>query len=150
MKKVSLFLLTLLISLTCLTGCSENTLDKEALEPFIGEWDCREATLEETGDEGCLYVGYLQMYVTEDGYFSMYDAEAGNPGISGYLYPSADGTASLECDGEDFDPPFCWIGMGKKTDLTYTMTEEDGQMRLDLTYTNKSEETATLVFDRIE
>lgn len=58
----------------------------QRLASFVGEWRCGETLLE---TDEC-YSGYLALRVEEDGEFSMYDEEAGNPGISGLMEYSSD------------------------------------------------------------
>ncbi len=123
-------------------------VDQEALAPFVGEWDCQESTLEERGDEEYRYVGYLDLRVEEDGTFSMYDAEAGNPGMAGKMYPDTEGTVKLDCEKDDFDPPFCWLDISTDGELSYQFLTEDGTEFLHLSYTGDNQETSTLVFER--
>ena len=151
MKKLLALTFVIALSVSLLCGCGDKpVLNEEALAPFVGEWDCQDSILEERGDEGYLYVGYFTLRVEEDGSFSMYDAEAGNPGISGSLYPEEDGTVQLYCDKDDFDPPFSWAGFSTQETLTYEIVEEDGNDVLYLTFTAKNGSAATLVFDRWE
>lgn len=79
---------------------------------LIGEWDC----LDSAPDSESGY-GYLHLRIEEDGSFSLYDQEAGNPGIAGTmnlvnapedLQNITEGTLDIICGDEDFDPPFCW------------------------------------------
>ena len=148
MKKLVCMIFCIAVLMAC-CGCgTAKEVNKDALDRFVGEWDCQDSILEERGDEGYLYVGYYTLRVEEDGSFSMYDGEAGNPGISGMMYPEADGSVQLHCDKDDFDPPFSWSGFSKQEILTYEIIEEDGIDVLYLTYTAKNGTAATLVFDR--
>lgn len=148
MKKIFCIALCIIAVLAC-CGCGETKeVNKDALSPFVGKWDCQESTLEERGDEGYLYVGYFTLRVEEDGSFSMYDGEAGNPGMSGMLYPEDDGTVYLDCDKDDFDPPFSWNGISTKETLNYQIVNEDGMDVLYLTFTVENGTASTLVFDR--
>ncbi len=148
MKKIFCIALCIIVVLAC-CGCGEvKEVNKDALAPFVGEWDCQESTLEERGDEGYLYVGYFTLRVEEDGSFSMYDGEAGNPGMAGMMYPEDDGTVYLDCDKDDFDPPFSWSGISTKETLNYQIVNEDGIDVLYLTFTAENGAASTLVFDR--
>ena len=71
-----------------MTGCGKagkNTLpvteDAALLEPFVGSWQCEAEPLERDD----IYTGYLHLEVQDDSSYSMYDNEAGNPGIEGTL-----------------------------------------------------------------
>ena len=148
MKKIFCVFLCVAALLAC-CGCGNNKeINKDALVPFVGEWDCQDSTLEERGNEDYAYVGYFTLRVEEDGSFSMYDGEAGNPGISGMMYPETDETVELHCDKDDFDPPFSWAGFSAQETLTYEIVEENGTDVLYLTFTAKNGTASTLVFDR--
>ena len=140
--------LVLVLTVGILWPGESREVNKEALKPFVGEWDCQESPLEERGSEDYTYVGYFDLRVEEDGSFSMYDAEAGNPGISGMMYPETDGSVQLDCDTDDFDPPFCWTGIKKDSILQASFGEENGIEVLYLAYTNEAGEVYTLVFER--
>ena len=84
----------LILSVIILSACGSEKpeADNTSVEPdqrrdsFVGEWRCGETLLE---TDEC-YSGYLALRVEEDGEFSMYDEEAGNPGISGLMEYSSD------------------------------------------------------------
>lgn len=151
MKKLLTIFCVLALSVTVLCGCGEKPeLNEEALKPLIGEWDCQESPYEERGQEDYTYVGYFTLRVEEDGSFSMYDAEAGNPGISGMMYPETDGSVQLDCDTDDFDPPLCWNDLKKDSVIYASFGEENGNEVLYLAFANDERDTYTLVFDRWE
>lgn len=110
---------------------------------MVGEWQCESGTLEDPSD----YVGYFCLYIKKDGTFSMYDAEAGNPGISGKMnILSEEQLQFSEIDKVDFDPPHSWQSMAYDQVITYQIKGED---ELHLCYTNeKTGNTSTLVFHR--
>ena len=125
-----------------ITGCGKKQtqyLDFPA--EMMGEWQCESGTLEDPSD----YVGYFVLYINEDGTFSMYDAEAGNPGISGKMnILSEDQLQFSEIDKVDFDPPHSWQSMSYDQVITYQL---DGMEELRLCYTDeKTGKTSTLVF----
>lgn len=105
---------------------------------LVGEYNCEEV-LEDPDD----YVGYYSMYIESDGRFSMYDAEAGNPGISGKMTLTSENTLSLNCNRADFDPPYEWKGMNPKCELKY---ELDGN-KLYLIY-SEDDIVSTFVFHK--
>ena len=72
----------LLILITLLAGCASAP---EALE---GSWSC-----DETASDGETYTGFYALEVQKNGSFSMYDREAGNPGISGKMKDTGEGTS---------------------------------------------------------
>ena len=111
----------LMLMLYCLCGCSERVVPGG----LVGNWEC-----EEMASDGTTTTGLYALYIKDDGSFSMYDT-CGNPGISGTLGTSEDGSKgvlSISCEGDDFDPPSCW-DIRKKDELEYELLEK-GRMRL--------------------
>ena len=102
---ISAVLLTaiLLTAAVCLASCGGVKKSAEP-SPIEGEWQCAETYLET--DER--YTGFYRLWVERDGTFSMYDCEAGNPGISGTVIANSDSELEFYCDKDDFDPPFEW------------------------------------------
>ncbi len=147
-------LLGIVFCLILLCACSScgKEVDKEALANFVGSWDCQESTREQMDDEDYIYVGYLQLDVEEDGSFSLYDVEAGNPALSGVMYPDheqAYGTVLLDCKGE-FDPPVVWAGMEKDVVLDYRFFSFEGKPYLILSYVDEEGNPASLYFEQME
>lgn len=61
-------------------------------------------TLRQEGVHFFTLGGRYKDYGKEDGSFSIYDAEAGNPGICGKMKIDSEDTITLICDdNEDFD-----------------------------------------------
>ncbi len=94
MKRKGLLVMMPILSVIVLSACGSEKPEagNTSAEPdqrqasFVGEWRCGETLLE---TDEC-YSGYLALRVEEDGEFSMYDEEAGNPGISGLMEYSSD------------------------------------------------------------
>ena len=150
-KKSALYAAWLMICLVgmtfCLTGCgtSEGKLpgtdDAALLKPFLGGWQCEETPLERDD----IYTGYLHLEVQDDSSYSMYDIEAGNPGIEGTLEIQTEDTMVMHIHKTvDTDLPGGWETMSMDQQLTYRFTE-DGKLEMSLT---DGEETVTLVFVR--
>lgn len=101
MKKILLTLAVTLLFVFPLCSCGT-----EVPAALTGEWECQDSSY------GCeAGYGYLALRIEENGHFSLYDAEAGNPGISGTMKGAADaltGTVEISCESDDFDPPACW------------------------------------------
>lgn len=144
-KKVLTMALALTLCLGCfaLNGCKEKkepTLEKFDLTPFVGVWECEDNPLNDPG----YYTGFLKMEIKENGEFSLYDAEAGNPGVAGKLTLTGDDTLELNCEVEDFDAPPNWSTMGKQQQINYKFKSEE---KLYLTYTDEETgESSTLIF----
>ena len=75
MKKIKLFLI--LFICTILFSSCKNQEQKKYLKNLSGEWKCDESPLELKN----IYSGYMTMRVDKNGKFTIYDEEAGNPGI---------------------------------------------------------------------
>jgi len=72
-------------------------------EGMTGPWKC-----EPIASDGKTDTSFYAMYIKKNGYFSMYDFAAGNPGISGFLKNDTGSTLDVVFGTGDFDPPFCW------------------------------------------
>lgn len=128
------------VAMACTAMDSAGTA-QSALRPFCGEWDCRETAVENTE----YYTGYMELYVQEDGTFSIYDAEAGNPGIEGTMQIESENTLTLHCDdSEEFEPPATWENMQKTQQIAYQFVDDN---TLELIYKD-DQQKSTLVFDR--
>ena len=149
------FTIGILIVLVCagtfvFTACKEEkTAEKpvvqEDLTPFAGDWECEDNPLNDPDN----YTGYLKLEITKDGKFTIYDDEAGNPGIKGTLKITSDKELELTCTGDaDFDPPSTWYDMKKKQTLAYKFKSEE---KLYLTYESEEEDIqSTLIFDKVK
>lgn len=104
----------LLLLLTMLAGCASAP---EALE---GRWSC-----DETASDGETYTGFYALEVQQNGRFSMYDREAGNPGISGKMKDTGGGEIACSFDTDDFDPPACWGDLEEEDTLQYEASGDD-------------------------
>ena len=135
-KIISAALLTaiLITAAVCLASCGGAKKSAEP-SPIEGEWDCADTYLET--DEG--YTGFYRLRVERDGTFSMYDCEAGNPGISGTVIANSDSELEFYCDKDDLDPPFEW-------DVNYNFK---AAYRLDGDTLYISHSNRTLVFTKI-
>ena len=86
---------------------------------FIGEWQC-----ESTASDGKTDTSFYKMYIKKDGSFSIYDAAAGNPGISGYMGNKTASTVDCKFNMEDFDVPFCWDIDSDTATLYYELKDD--------------------------
>ena len=130
-----LFLVCLAVGLA---GCGRigigKKLDADVMSVIAGDWDC-----EETASDEEAYTGYYHLRIDKNGDFSLYDQEAGNPGLDGKIKecnaqtPEGDavaaGTITISFETDDFDPPACWDICDKDT-LDYAVMD-DGRLRLE-------------------
>ena len=83
---------------------TESTTKAPAVsEGITGPWKC-----EDLASDGDTDTAFYAMYIKKNGYFSMYDFAAGNPGISGFLKNDTGSTLDVVFGTDDFDPPSCW------------------------------------------
>ena len=76
----------------------------------------------------------------------MYDAESGNPGITGDIQIISDQELRLYCNVEDdFDPPVTWESMEKTQVAVYEFIT-DKELRVTLV---SEEWSSTLVFTKV-
>ena len=139
---------TLIIFVICtilLCSCSQTSEGLENYPEFVGKWQCAEAPAEHPE----FYTGYLMWRINDDGSFSMYDAEAGNPGISGNLKVVSENELKLECNmEEDFDPPVTWEDMEGNQTFAYEFAADD-ELRVTFTH-GDGEWVSTLTFTKEE
>ncbi|MDO4554952.1 MAG: hypothetical protein Q4B70_07405 [Lachnospiraceae bacterium] len=137
MKLYKIVMLTFVLNIL-FCGCSKTDKQAEIPDDLLGDWHCQEHAL---GDEES-YTGYYVLSIEPDASFQLYDAEAGNPGISGKMTEITKKDFWLRCDGEDFDPPFCWGGneLEKEFSVSYHVDEE-GVLSLTV-------KEGTLLFDK--
>lgn len=107
---------------------AETNTSKVTIESFEGNWEASGYALGKSE-----YTAYLVMRVKADGSFSIYDQEAGNPGISGKMTVVDDETIKFECGADDFDSP--WPDLQLTDELEYHFYNEN-QVRI--TYKDKS------------
>ena len=142
MKKIKI-LVVLMLCVIILGACGKNDTGLESNPKFVGSWQCADAPLEHPD----YYTGDLVWAVNEDGSFSMYDAEAGNPGIKGTLQIVSENELQLNCNTEDdFDPPVTWGDMEETQKLTYEFVT-DKELRASFVYEDGK---STLVFTKME
>lgn len=92
-------------------------------ERLVGEWTCDP---ESSGNH--LDTSYYALRIDETGEFSIYDFEAGNPGISGTMKGDDTGKIGileLSCDSEEFNPPVCWPNLKENSRIRYKILDEN-------------------------
>ena len=136
-------IIMMLICIMALCACGKKGEEIEGFSVFEGRWQCAETPLEHPD----YYTGYLVWMINADGSFSMYDAEAGNPGIIGNVQVISDKELELRCDAEEyFDPPVTWESMEEMQVVSYKFTSDK-----ELIVSLMSEEgKSTLVFTKLK
>jgi hypothetical protein len=138
MKRVRITAVALAAAMTLLivfAGCGEKVPER-----LVGQWDCAQYASDETTE-----TGFYALRIESDGTFSLYD-KVGNPGISGKMKGDDTGKLGileLNCDEDDFDPPFCWSSLKKNSRIRYKIMSDDmiklGYVGIWLTFTRAEE-----------
>ena len=128
-----LYVVLLIAVLLCLAGCGaggsgdgagdSSGIQGSAPEGFVGLWSCEPLASDRITD-----TGFYELRVEENGEFSLYDAGAGNPGISGTFGNVTEDQMDAVFDTEDFDPPFCWEL--DETGATFDYMVSEGEIKL--------------------
>lgn len=115
-KKLMIPALILMIAII-LSACG--SFQAGVPDGFAGQWKC-----EDTASDGETDTSFYEMTIEKTGQFSLYDAAAGNPGISGEM--GNDTGSSIECrfNMDDFDVPFCWTIDSSKDSLDYELSDD--------------------------
>lgn len=141
MKKHSAIILMLLLAVVMLTACGSEDIDREALVLVNGEYQAVEV------DDPDDYIGsWWHLSILEDDqeygdYLTIYDNEAGNPGVEGEIVLIDDNNIKVKIDPDFYDqlPSGQWKDSGEYLELTYEKTP-DG-----ITLTNNEK---SIIFDR--
>ena len=126
MKKRFAILLVLLLTVTLLTACGSSDIDREALSLANGEYQAVEV------DDPDDYIGsWWHLSILEDDhdygdYLTIYDNEAGNPGVEGKIVLIDDKNIKVKIDPDYYDqlPSGQWKDSGEYLELTYERTQD--------------------------
>ncbi|MGN0352975.1 MAG: hypothetical protein ACI4ES_15120 [Roseburia sp.] len=125
-KRQAIFVGSTILWLMVLRCCLSEK--KQPPVGLVGEWAC-----EELASDGETATEFYFLRIEENGEFSLYDRDAGNPGISGTMNcedPEAEkGVVEITCDTDDFDPPICW-DIDVSDELDYEIDCASGEIRL--------------------
>lgn len=120
----NLFLLCMFTMLAA--GCSRSYVDRSAFENLAGDYPVVET--EAVGGWWHLYIGKSDDIPC---YFSIYDAGAGNPGVSGEIISLDDTSLSIRIDQDMFENlPAEWTLTGDNAFLTLEYTCEGNLLTL--------------------
>lgn len=119
----SSLLLAFLVVLTLLTASTCKAFHAGTPDAFVGQWECENYASDSQTD-----TSFYEMRVEADGYFSIYDVAAGNPGVSGLMGNDTGHTVECRFDMDDFDVPRCWDINTSKAVFEYEL--DDDTLRL--------------------
>ena len=130
---------TCLLLYGCQPGGEDVSSESSAPIELIGEWQGEEMSL-----DGKRYTGFYAFDIEKNGEFSLYDAEAGNPGVEGKINQYDRESLKIKTRSEaDFDVPAEWSGLNHSDTLLYEIKGE----KLYMSYKDKQEKH-TLVFTK--
>lgn len=113
------FILSALVMTMVFILCACGSFQAGAPDGFAGQWKC-----EELASDGETDTSFYEMTIEENGHFSMYDAAAGNPGISGEMGNDTGSTIECRFDMDDFDVPHCWTIDSSEAILDYELSDD--------------------------
>lgn len=116
--KITAFVAIILVMAFALAGCGSAVPDR-----LVGDWKC-----DPTSSGNPVDTSFYALTIEDNGTFSMYDQEAGNPAISGTMEGDDTGKIgllNLKCTEEDFDPPACWLNLKPNSEIRYRIMDEN-------------------------
>ena len=129
MKKTCVILLSIIMALTVFTSCGTNTsadIDAAALSKILGEYQAVAVEDEDNFVGGWWHLSIRDEYSEEGSDFSIYDNEAGNPGVEGKIISIDDSNIVIKIDPDYYDqlPSYHWKDAGEYLEMTYTKTDD--------------------------
>ena len=126
MKRRFAIILVLLLAVSMITACGSKDIDREALVLANGEYQAVEV------DDPDDYIGsWWHLSILEDDYeygdyLTIYDNEAGNPGVEGKIVLIDDKNIKVKIDPNYYDqlPSGQWKDSGEYLELTYERTPD--------------------------
>lgn len=121
MKRQYAIILILILTATIFTACASSDIDRQALSLVKGEYQAVEV------DNPDDYIGsWWHLSILDDDheygdYLTIYDNEAGNPGVEGELVLIDDKNIKVKIDPDYYDqlPSGKWKDSGEYLELTY-------------------------------
>lgn len=129
MKKTCVILLSIIMAFTVLTACGTNTTDNvdvAALNNVVGEYQAVAVEDEDNFVGGWWHLSIRDEYSEEGSDFSIYDNEAGNPGVEGKIVKLDDSSIVIEINPDYYDelPSGNWNDSGDTLEMTYVKTDD--------------------------
>lgn len=121
MKRNFAITLVLLLTATMLVACGSSDIDREALILAMGEYQAVEVDNPDDYIGGWWHLSILEDDCEYGDYLSIYDNEAGNPGVEGEIVLLDDKNIKIKIDPDYYDelPSGEWKDSGRYLELTY-------------------------------
>ena len=128
MKKYLVLLLSLVLAMTTLSSCGSKDVNQDALGSLIGEYQAVEFDNGNDNDYvgGWWHLSIIDELSDEGSDFSIYDNEAGNPGVEGKMLLVDDANIKIEINPDYYDklPTSSWQDSGDFLEMTYAVTDD--------------------------
>lgn len=128
MKKYLVLLLSLVLAMTTLASCGSKDVNQDALGSLIGEYQAVEF---DNGNDNDYVGGWWHLSIRDElsdegSDFSIYDNEAGNPGVEGKMLLVDDANIKIEINPDYYDelPTSSWQDSGDFLEMTYAVTDD--------------------------
>lgn len=135
MKRLLVLTLSFLMALATFISCGENEsvkdyvpVDPAALAKIVGDYQAVEF---DNGVDDDYIGGYWHLTILNDdekygNYLTIYDNEAGNPGVEGEIVSTDDSNIVIKIDPDYYDqlPSYHWKDAGEYLEMTYTKTDD--------------------------
>ncbi len=126
MKRRFTLIFLLLLTTLIIFACGSKDIDEEALTLAMGEYQAVEVDDPEDYIGSWWHLSILMNHHEYGNHLSIYDNEAGNPGVEGEIVLIDDKNIKIKIDPELYDqlPSGQWKDSGEYLELTYERTLE--------------------------
>lgn len=129
MKKGLVIFFLIVIAMTIMPACGSRSsakIDAAALNSIVGEYQAVAVEDEDNFVGGWWHLSIRDEYSEEGSDFSIYDNEAGNPGVEGKIVKLDDSSIVIEINPNYYDelPSGNWNDSGDTLEMTYVKTDD--------------------------
>lgn len=126
MKRRFAIILVLLLAVSMITACGSKDIDREALTLANGEYQAVEVDDPDDYIGSWWHLSILEYDYEYGDYLTIYDNEAGNPGVEGEIVLIDDKNIKVKIDPDYYDqlPSGQWKDSGEYLELTYERTPD--------------------------
>ncbi len=126
MKRRFALIFLLLLTTLIIFACGSKDIDKEALTLAMGEYQAVEVDDPDDYIGSWWHLSILMNHHEYGNHLSIYDNEAGNPGVEGEIVLIDDKNIKIKIDPDLYDqlPSGQWKDSGEYLELTYEKTPE--------------------------
>ena len=149
MKRYFVIIMVLLLTAVMFASCGSSDIDRDELICAIGEYQAVEVDDPDDYIGGWWHLSILEDDYEYGDYLSIYDNEAGNPGVEGEIVFFDDKNIKVKIDPDYYDelPSGEWKDSGRYLELTYErisdgiiLTNNEKSIRFDWDMTESVDE----------